>query len=101
MAGNVLPFGLTRAQAETLIRDLASANKFVIEPYFRQRLKERGITMSQVLRALKEGHMDQGPKRDEHGDWRCRVRKRVAGRRVRVVVGISGGLGVLYLITTY
>lgn len=91
---------LPRPVAQELIRTLAAKGELVIEPKFRQTMNERGITMPLVLRVLTEGSINQGPQRDDYGDWRCRVRKRVAGRLVRVVVAIHE-LRTLYLITTY
>ena len=104
MAGNVVPFpaGLTRPEAEALIHRLAkeSRNLAMEEPHFRERMKERGITMRQVLETLREGRVDSDPAKDDYGDWRCVVKKRCAGRRVRVVVAIHDR-NLLYGVTTY
>lgn len=55
--------------------------------------------MRQVIQTLSEGSINQGPTLDEFGDWRCRVKKRVAGRLVRVVVAIQSGE--LLIVTTF
>lgn len=60
---------------------------------------ERDISMRQVIQTLSEGSINQGPTLDEFGDWRCRVKKRVAGRLVRVVVAIQSGE--LLIVTTF
>lgn len=102
MVAEIVPFGMARAHAERLIRSLSTDSRnLVIEPYFSMRMRERSITMTQVLITLREGHVNPGPKQDEYGEWRCRLRKRVAGRGVHVVVAISGDRKRLSLVTTY
>jgi hypothetical protein len=86
--GNVVPFGLPRPIAQELIRQLVADGKFTLEPKARMDLRDRDFSMRQVLTALREGHINQGPERDECNDWRCRITKRCAGRFVRVVVAI-------------
>ena len=104
MADDVEPFpkGLTRPDAEALIHELAkeSRNLAMEAPHFRERMRERGITMRQVLETLPEGRVDSEPTKDQYGDWRCVVKKRCAGRRVRVVVAIHDR-SLLYGVTTY
>jgi hypothetical protein len=100
MAAEIIPFGYPRPFALERIRTLTAQDQFVIEPKFKSTIIERGITMPVVRLVLLEGSINQGPERDDYGDWRCRVRKRVAGRLVRVVVAIHEE-EVLYLITAY
>ena len=88
MRGNVVPFGLPRPVAQVLVRKLVAEDKFALEPKAKMNLRERDFSMRQVLIALKEGNINQGPKLDECNDWRCRITKRCAGRLVHVVVAI-------------
>jgi hypothetical protein len=53
-----------------------------------------------VLETIKEGSVNQGPRLDECGEWRCRVKRRVAGRLVHVVVAIHD-MRFLYLVSIY
>ena len=100
MRHNVVPFELSRPHAQELIHKLAAAGSFVMEPVFTEKLHVRDFTMRQALTTMKEGTVNQGPTRDEYGDLKCRVRKRVAGRLVRVVVAIHEG-SLLYLISIH
>jgi hypothetical protein len=100
MTAEIIPFGFPRPVAQELIRSLTAKSALIIEPKFKAMMIQRGITMSLVLRVLSEGSVNQGPDKDDCGDWRCRVRKRVAGRLVRVVVAIHEER-ILYLVTTY
>jgi len=100
MTAEIVPFGLPRPIAEQTIRRLARVDRFVIEPVFSLKMRERGFTMRQVMETLKEGHINQGPRLDECGDWRCRVKKRIAGRLVRVVVAIHD-MNLLYLVSVH
>ena len=51
-------------------------------------MAERGINMRMVLEVLRSGRAVGHPKRDEFGDWRLQVRRKVAGQRVDVVVAV-------------
>lgn len=99
----IIPFNpnrLSRPQAEALIHRLAEEGKFVIEPVFKVKARERDFSMKQVLETMKKGSVNQGPEVDECGDIRCRIKKRFAGSLVRVVVGIHD-LRLLYLISVH
>ena len=84
----ILPFGMPKARAQQLIRELVAAGEFVLVPKAKTNLRDRQFTMRQVLAALKEGEINEGPWKDECHDWRCRLRKRCAGRLIRVVAAI-------------
>jgi hypothetical protein len=100
MEAKVVLFGLCRPAAEELIHRLATEGRFVLEPACKEKLLYRGFSVKQVNVAMECGHINQGPTRDECGDYRCRIRKRVAGRLVRVVVAIHN-MNFLYIISVY
>ena len=89
MVLKLVPIGLPRPVAEEVIHHLARAGKVSWEIGFSLKLIERDFSMRQVMETLKGGSINQGPEKDEYGDWRCRVKRRVAGRLVRVVVAIN------------
>lgn len=89
MVLKVVSIGLPRAVAEEMIHRLASEGRFYWDADFKSKLDIRQFTMRQVIETLKGGCINQGPTKDECGDWRCRVKRRVAGRLIRVVVAIS------------
>ena len=70
------------------IRELSSdtANIRFDHPHVQGRLAQRGLTMRQVLETLRRGAAVSSPDRDKYGDWRVKLKRRVAGRRVQVVV---------------
>ena len=45
--------------------------------------------MRQVLEVLREGIGVDGPTLDEYGDFRIKLRRKVAGRRIQVVVAVK------------
>jgi hypothetical protein len=100
MSQKVVTFGLPRPVAQQMIHDLAAANQLTIEPACKVKMLDRDFSMRQVLTTLREGCINQGPNLDECGDWRCRVKKRVAGRLVRVVVAIHNR-NFLYVISVH
>jgi hypothetical protein len=100
MSPVVVAFGLPRPHAEELIHKLAREGRFTLEPCCKAKVMDRDFSMRQVLDTMKEGTINQGPRRDECGDWRCRIRKRHAGRLVRVIVAIHN-MDFLFVISVH
>ncbi|MCE5318128.1 MAG: DUF4258 domain-containing protein [Parachlamydia sp.] len=59
-------------------------------PHVQQRMKERNVTMMQILDVLIQGKGISGPTLDKYGDWRIKLRRYSAGRMVQVVVAVKG-----------
>ena len=102
---------LSRPEAEAAIHRLAKENKFLmagvvetddaIISEFELKMLVRGFDMRQVLETIKEGIINQGPALDQYSEWRCRVKRRVSGRLVRVVVALSSDLSFMTLISVH
>lgn len=45
--------------------------------------------MRHILECLRSGDVVDGPKLDEHSDWRIKLRRYVTGRKVQVVVAVK------------
>jgi hypothetical protein len=93
MTAKVIPF--CAPSAEFLGRRLkeltADSAKIVFDhPHFQERLISRTLSMRHVLETVREGSIIDGPKLDAWGDWRIKVSRLVAGRRVQVVVAYKG-----------
>ena len=80
----------TREELLSRLRALAlqSANMRMEHPHLRLRLAQRGITMRQMLEVIQNGEVIDGPRLDKFGDWRIKLSRKVAGRRVQVVVAV-------------
>ena len=101
MVGKVVPFrpamdlaGVatpTASEMESRVHELAArtTNLRFDHPHFQLRMTQRGITMRQVLDVLRFGNVIDGPTKDQWGDWRVKLQRKVAGRRVQVVVAIQ------------
>lgn len=70
------------------LASLDSRNVHMLVPHFRERMEERGITARLVLEVLRAGYGSGKPTLDPSGDWRITMRRKVAGRRVHVVVAV-------------
>jgi hypothetical protein len=100
MSAKVIPFGLPRPVAEELIHSLAAKGQYTIEPHALEGMARRDISKRQVMETIGSGSVNQGPLMDEYNEWRCRLRKRTAGRLVRVVVAIHE-MRILYIISVH
>ena len=66
-----------------------SENMELPSPHLRLRMAQRGVVMRQILETLLHGEGISGPTLDVYGDWRIKLRRMVAGRRVQVVVAVK------------
>ncbi len=91
--GNVLPFEHPLHDANHCadhVRTCLDRSEVDFEqPHFRDRLRERDITMRQVLSTLRNGEITDGPKKDVHGDVRIKMRRYVAGRKIQVAQALN------------
>lgn len=58
-------------------------------PHFQAQLAKRDLTMRHVRECLRDGEPADEPKRDKYGDWRLKLRRVVAGRKVQVVAAVK------------
>lgn len=81
-----IPLPLNDANMLRLIRELAqdSLNVFV-EPHAKKRMKQRRITLTQVLACLQLGVIDEPAHANIRGNWKCTLRHQHAGDMVRLV----------------
>lgn len=66
-----------------------SSKVFFDAPHNQQRMRERKVTMRQVFDVLREGKGIDGPSLDQYGDWRIKLVRYTAGRKVQVVVVVK------------
>ena len=78
-----------RLRVQALAKD--SSKLEFDNPHLKTRMAERQINMRQILEVLRSGIVVSGPTLDPHGDWRIKLRRLVAGKRVQVVVAIGKG----------
>ncbi len=73
------------------VRQLAtnSLNIRMDNPHLQSRLAQRGLGMRHVLETLRHGRAPRAPILDEYGDWRIKIERKVAGRKVQIVVAVK------------
>ena len=73
-----------------IIRELAqdTGNVF-IEPHAKKRMKQRGITQTQVYACLRKGAIDEPAHANIRGNWKCTLRHQHAGDTVRLAAAIE------------
>ena len=93
MSAQIIRFrpGPTAKFLEQKVRELAAdSGNIRFGPFHvKQRMGERNLNMRQVLECIRNGSRVGSPIKDEYGDWRLKLRRLVAGRRVQVVVAIK------------
>lgn len=97
MAGPVL-LPLARPRAAAILRAAAAdGGKVVFTDHALRRMRQRRILPTQVLGCLGRGRIVEGPARDLHGNWTCRVAGRAEGRSLSVAVAIELPDGVVVI----
>ena len=97
MAANVVPIGQPKPKSPPALAELVervhelakdTENIGFLHPHLQERMAQRGKTMRDILETVRKGEGTSGPTLDKYGDWRIRMRRFVAGRRVQVVVAV-------------
>jgi hypothetical protein len=91
----IVPFPAGPPTAKFLIarlRELSAdtANIVFDHPHFKERLALRELSIRHAIETLRKGEAVGNPTQDQWGDWRIKVTRLVAGRRVQVVVAYKG-----------
>ena len=86
--GQTIPSGADLAKQVKALAMADSANIRMDMPHFQERMVERDVDMRSVLEVLRKGRPFGSPELDQNGDWRIKMRRKVAGRRVVVVVAV-------------
>jgi len=90
MAQIPIPFQLLGPMALRLIREIAQdSSRVIVTTHARKRMRERRISLPQVLNCLVKGQIAEGPAQDVHGNWVCTLRWRDAGDFLRVAVALK------------
>jgi hypothetical protein len=86
---NVAKLVLTASVAQKRIRAASSkTDNVVFGIHASERMDEREILDVDVLRALREGHVDDAPEPAQEGEWKCKVTRHSRGSRTVGVVVI-------------
>ena len=86
----VCRYGFEASAAETELRDLISdGDRILPVQHAYQRMAERDVTFTQVLRILRRGALVEGPSLSEFSTWRFKYRGDSAGQDISVVVDLD------------
>lgn len=90
MSPDLVPSRLSRPAALRVIREIAANPDDVVPvPHAKRRMRERGISMTQVRRVIAAGFIDGDPWLDEHGNWRVTMIGRSAGDQITAGLAIE------------
>lgn len=96
MNGQVVPFRLSRARALALVRQASKeTGRIVLTRHAQQRMRQRRITMKQILACLGSGIMTEGPALDVRGCWACRMERTVLDDAIKVGLAIDPAANVI------
>ena len=90
MAGKqrVVPL-MTRSRAQARVRELAQdSSNVILGKHAKDRMLEREITNTDVLRVLRTGTVDEGPSLTEHNELKVKMVLQIRGAREGGVIAI-------------
>ena len=89
---------LTRKQAKQAIRDCVATSSFKLSKHAQQRMKQRSITMMQIVNCLKKGEVTEDLYMSPHyNGWNTTIEKMTAGRYLRLPVCLTWRQDVLII----
>jgi hypothetical protein len=78
------------ATALDVLRDIAKDSaKVIFTHHARARMRQRKVSMVQVITCLERGIVSEPVALDAHGNWKLTVSHRVAGKDLEVAVAID------------
>lgn len=88
--GAVKPFKMPDSSFLKQVRKLAAdSNKVVITDHAAKRMRQRKVSLPQVLACLLRGTISEPVHQDMHGNWKATLAHRHAGEDIRVAVAIT------------
>lgn len=91
---------MTAKQAEAAVRALAlDSAKIIVTDHAVERMEDRGFDDTDLFRVLEQGNVMDPPSRTQHGDWKCKVVKRLRGTRDTGVVTVIARNDRLIIVT--
>ena len=90
MINGPLPFKLSAPAALRIIRETAQdTSRVIVTTHAKRRMKERRISLTQIIDCLFHGQINEGPSLDTHGSWVCSLSWRHAGDYMKVALAIK------------
>lgn len=87
---NPISYRLNDANALKLLREVAKdSGRVVLLRHARQRMKERQITLPQVLTVLQKGTLAEPAACDLHGNWKMTVKGMTCGQSITAACAIE------------
>lgn len=81
---------LTEIEAKRKLREIAKdTRKIKLSTHVRDRMKERGISLKQIICCFEHGDITEGPYTDTRGDCKLNISVRTAGEFITTTVVIK------------
>jgi hypothetical protein len=91
---------LSAVDAQGRIRDISwDSDRVIFTNHAEQRMEERGIARPEVLEVLRRGYVDDPPREEFVGEWKCKVTSNLRGRTVGVVTVVVDARDQLIIVT--
>lgn len=89
--------GNLRSRIAELAEDTARVE---FSKHARIRMRERRVSVTQVLEVLRRGRVNEPAHRNIHGNWQCTLERSIAGDRVMVAAALYEEDGEAVIVVT-
>jgi len=92
MKSSVVPLEMSdRTLARKIAQVSRDSSRVALTTHAKQRMRQRRILLTQVIKVLQEGLVVEHAHRDVYGSWKCTLEKTVAGDRIKVAAALRSG----------
>jgi len=82
---------MEQVQCKKLLEAAANAKeaRVFLTAHVKKRMRERGVTLTQIKRVLANGIITEGPYQEASGNWKVNINALDAGQDITVVVALT------------
>jgi Tol biopolymer transport system component len=90
LSAKILTLPLQKDQAQDILRQVAEdSSRIIFTNHAEDRMYEREITRTDIIRVLRTGSIKEGPSQAAKGNWEMKVEGKSAGTWVTVAIAID------------
>jgi Domain of unknown function (DUF4258) len=91
---------LSPSDAQERIRDISfDSDRVIFMHHAEERMEQRDISRPDVLEVLRSGYVDDTPREEFAGEWKCKVTSKLRGRTAGVVTVVVDAESQLIIVT--
>ena len=101
MKPKIVPFSMTDVSLQKKIAEICvDSAKVVVTKHAKTRMRERQVSLTQVLHVLRKGSVVEPAHQDIHGYWKCTLASTISGDFIKVAAALKEESGEKVIVIT-